>query len=82
MTKPKVISLVVRQHFLAVKGMKKKIKEKPIKMFFIDKNINIFYFATFSHLEYSCKSIDTLPQYQKYLKLKSRSLRQGTAFGK
>ncbi len=25
----------------------KKIKEKPIKMFFIDKNINIFYFATF-----------------------------------
>jgi hypothetical protein len=51
-------------------------------MFFIDKNINIFYFATFSHLEYSCKSIDTLPQYQKYLKLKSRSLRQGTAFGK
>jgi len=27
MTKPKVISLVVRQHFLAVKGMKKKSKK-------------------------------------------------------
>ena len=48
MTKPKshlacrVITLFSRQRY------EKKIKEKPIKMFFVDKNINISYFTAFS----------------------------------
>lgn len=38
----RVITLFSRQRY------EKKIKEKPIKMFFIDKNINISYFTAFS----------------------------------
>ncbi len=48
MTKPKVISLYGATTLFSRQRYEKKIKEKPIKMFFIDKNINIFYFATFS----------------------------------